>query len=101
MTELSFLVDLLLSEHKLPQAVKKLIAERIKEVESRSSLGSVTPKVMPQVVSQAPSTQRLLADATLPITTPAPIVIPGQQLDKETGRPSIPTGNGTRGPRKF
>jgi hypothetical protein len=34
-TELSFLLDLLLSEHKLPKAVQQLIKDRVKEVEVR------------------------------------------------------------------
>lgn len=63
MTELSFLIDLLLN-HKLPKATKELIMSRIKDVEM-----SITSK-LPQAhlirpiqspTAQAPSTMALMA----------------------------------------
>ena len=74
-SELSFLIDLLL-KHKLPQATKDLIAERIKEVESVLSSAPVrinAPTHNPSLVHsvqnnvalsgapQAPSTMAILA----------------------------------------
>ena len=86
--------------------MRKHLAERIKEVEGRLSPAATVP-IAPRL-AQAPSTLRAIElhnEATeayrAATPQPAPIVIPGQILDKETGRPSIPTGNGTRGPRKF
>lgn len=63
MTELSFLIELLL-KHKLPNATKQLVAERIKEVESTMHVNSaprpLNPApvgvVPPHLVGQAPST---------------------------------------------
>lgn len=60
MSELSFLVDLLLN-HKLPKATRDAIATRIKDVESSYSVRSPTPAMARQVVpagleGQAPST---------------------------------------------
>lgn len=108
MTELSFLIELLLGEHKFPAAVRKRIAERIREVEGRPVQMIAPLRTVPPV--QALSTQRLTQEdaaqgqfTSVPnhVVVQAPIAIPGQIMDKETGRPSIPTGNGTRGPRKF
>lgn len=63
MTELSFLIDLLMN-HKLSKATKELIASRIKEVEfsmsSRPSGPSYSPPVIYNGVPQAASTVALL-----------------------------------------
>ena len=78
MTELSFLVSLLL-EHKLSPTTKKAVAERIKEVESRQA--PAAPQIQAQVqrppkTLQSASTQRILDEMasngeTLPV---APVV---------------------------
>lgn len=51
MTELTFLLDLLLN-HKLPQATKKAVTERVREVEVLLQMTSVTINRIP---SMAPS----------------------------------------------
>lgn len=60
MTELSFLLELLL-EHELPKATQTLIKERVKEIQVQP------PRLMTQMAgqraprtNQAPSTQRML-----------------------------------------
>lgn len=58
MTELGFLLDLLLNE-ELPLNLKKTVAERIKEVE-QGLTRAPAPRVIAQVQTQAPSTQRIL-----------------------------------------
>jgi len=77
MTELSFLLELLLN-HKLPKATKELVTERIKEVEAK--LGSAPTPVQRAPIraasGQSPSTQKILeemaAEAEAPVTqTPA------------------------------
>lgn len=68
MTELTFLLDLLLN-HKLPQATKKAVTERVREVEatltapvprgldSRIGLASLgAQNIPPHLANQAPST---------------------------------------------
>lgn len=63
MTELSFLLDLLLN-HKLPKVTRDAVATRIKEVETRMTLSPVAqtvrqmplPNIPPALVGQAPST---------------------------------------------
>lgn len=66
MTELSFLIDLLMN-HKLAKATKELVAQRIKEVEAAINAKpiaatppprSTTPQLPP---GQAPSTLALMA----------------------------------------
>lgn len=65
MTELSFLLDLLLN-HKLSKITKEAIVGRVKEIESRTSSGSwaAIPLSQPQArapkTAQSPSTQRIL-----------------------------------------
>lgn len=60
MTELSFLLDLLLN-HKLPRPTKEAITERIKEIEMRQVQASM-PRTMAAraPTNQSPSTQRIL-----------------------------------------
>lgn len=63
MTELTFLLDLLLN-HKLPMATKVAVTERVREVEARLTAGSITQMVVPRgsgivpahLSNQAPST---------------------------------------------
>jgi hypothetical protein len=76
MTELSFLIDLLM-EHKLPRVTKLAIAERIKLVESIRQSSSPAPRPTSPAVAQAPSTMALLAKhgalpPTMPIDAPPP-----------------------------
>lgn len=58
MSELSFLLDLLL-EHKLSKTTKDLIKERIKVIEGYQK-AIVTAPVIKNPTAQAPSTQRIL-----------------------------------------
>lgn len=97
MTELSFLIDLLMN-HKLPKVTKELIAARIKEVEE-----TYQAPVAQQVRSSAPLRQRAVpAPAAEPVAvvaqTPATAAAMAerQQLindninrkfDKEAGAP--------------
>lgn len=66
-TELSFLIELLLN-HKLPPATKKLIAERVKEVElahsspmARQQSIAVNSLIPIGLANQAPSMQAIMA----------------------------------------
>jgi hypothetical protein len=62
MTELSFLLDLLLN-HKLPKATKEAITGRIKEIETLAHQPTITqPQWQPRPPrnAQSPSTQRIL-----------------------------------------
>jgi len=82
-SELSFLISLLL-EHRLLPSVKKVIAERIKEVEAKTAtpgprisnwpIINTTVSVPPDPkTAQAPSTQRILDEmaASAPVAPPA------------------------------
>ncbi len=90
MTELSFLINLLL-EHKLPDETKKVVAERIKEVELHltakpvsHSIGQFQPHIpmgppasaiqMPPLVApQSASTMALMAKhGDIPFVPPVP-----------------------------
>lgn len=78
MTELSFLIELLLN-HKLPKATKDAVAARIKEIEA-SPAQMVVPRQMP--VSSRDVTQRhpdlikpIEASAYLPVEQSTPAVI--------------------------
>ncbi len=64
MTELSFLLDLLLN-HKLPKGTKEAIVNRVKEIESKhgQNVGVWTQPAQPPRpprTAQSPSTQRIL-----------------------------------------
>lgn len=77
MTELTFLIELLLN-HKLPKVTKDLIAKRITEVETafRPQQGpsvSADPAVKP---TQAASTMAILARN--PDLTPSPVAVVAQ-----------------------
>jgi hypothetical protein len=58
MTELSFLLDLLLN-HKLPKGTKEAITARIKEIEDRQAQPLAYVQRPPRT-AQSPSTQRIL-----------------------------------------
>ena len=59
MTELSFLLELLL-EHELPKATQTLIKERVKEIQVQQPIAYAAPIQRPSRTSQAASTQRIL-----------------------------------------
>ncbi len=82
MTELSFLIELLLN-HELPVGTKHAIAERIKEVEKNLQVAPVrlvhapAPAIDPRVL-QSPSTIALMAKHGHPIDAPVmpPVIEP-------------------------
>jgi hypothetical protein len=70
MTELSFLLELLL-EHELKKDTQKLIRERIKEIEARpTAVHAQAPR--PAQGNQAPSTQKLLDEMAQATGSPVP-----------------------------
>lgn len=72
MTELQFLIDLLLN-HKLPPATKKLLAARIGEVEGRYQPQAPQPWVgnaRANPSAQAPSTQKILDQMAMEVNPP-------------------------------
>jgi hypothetical protein len=81
MTELSFLIDLLMN-HKLPKVTKELIANRIKEVGSLLQVKEVYipagPHVgtLPYKSTQAPSTLAAMARHGIPEGTIAHMINP-------------------------
>lgn len=92
MTELSFLLDLLLN-HKLPKATREAVTERVKDVEDSYIIASrrhepTMPYVSPApaIAMQAPSTQAILARnpdlvAAMPmpaVPEPQPVAVVGQ-----------------------
>lgn len=107
MTELGFLIELLLN-HELKAETRKLIGERIKEVESgfnRVPIGMHPPKMVPGQPAQAASMQAIMdrnPDIGQPVAvvaqTPAAIAAMNSRniaiqesiagkTDKVTGRP--------------
>lgn len=64
MTELSFLIDLLMN-HKLSKATKELVAQRIKEVESRFNSGITLGGVVQQSRNTNPMAQSASTIAAL------------------------------------
>lgn len=92
MTEIQFLINLLL-EHKLPESVKQKFIARIGEVESQMSKPVMNARLITPM-AQAPSTQRILDDMSEGI-------IPPPQATKRIVGGEVNTGNGTKGPRKF
>lgn len=56
MTELSFLIELLLN-HKLPKKTKDIIAERVKTIQAQPITVNSRPMPLPIVSGQAPSMQ--------------------------------------------
>lgn len=90
MTELAFLLDLLL-QHKLPKPTREAVAARIKEVESMikpyaaASAPAYVPMPMParpqkSLSTQSPSTQAILAEKFTP-----------EEVEKMGGDSSVPT----------
>lgn len=80
MTELSFLVDLLLN-HKLPVATRRAVAERIKEVERYFLPSNTASKQYSASASnQAPSTQRILERNPDLFVAPPPVMPPVEQV---------------------
>jgi hypothetical protein len=79
-TELQFLIDLLLN-HKVPSATKKLIADRIGEVETKLMQPSVyIPPGRPinnfhPPTAQSPSTQRILDEMALEMPPVQPATV--------------------------
>ena len=86
MTELSFLIDLLLNK-KLSKEVKSLIADRINLIQAQPPQG-----VRAGIVAQAPSTIANLEAAVAPTQISAASRIVGGMVN---------TGEGLKGPRKF
>ncbi len=97
-TELQFLLDILLN-HKLPKGTKKLITDRIGEVENQL----IPPPRIVGVPAQQLSARMPPPDPIIPVQTfvPPGVNTPPADIDKQTGRAVVATGNGTRGPRKF
>lgn len=105
MTELSFLISLLLNE-KLPLELKGIVAERIKEVETRIQAPTFSRPVVHSPSTQSPSTQRILDE----MASEAPVVIAqtpqasaalaqrAQAIAQATSGKEEP---GRRSPRKF
>lgn len=96
MTELQWLIKML-TQHKLPGALKDLFIERIGEVEAQ--LSRPATKFDPRDIRapiQAASTQRILdgMNAVAPHVEPR-ITVP-QEIVTSKGN-----GTSTRGPRKF
>ena len=77
MTELQFLIDLLLN-HKLPAQTKKAVAARIGQVEA--SYGTVPPSGIVHTPKQAPSTQRILDQMEAPELPPPTTAAAAQAL---------------------
>lgn len=117
MTELSFLLDLLLN-HKLPVATKVAVTERIREVESRliqSPPSRVPPPsqgfIPPHLANQAPSTIAALArhpDLAVALEQPAVIAhTPAAMAALNARQEAINSGmsdkpeKGRTSPRKF
>jgi hypothetical protein len=78
MTELSFLLDLLLNQ-KLNKEVKTLITERIKLIEAKPTAyqpqrGPAQVFVPPELVGQSPSTIANLMKDPIPLVEPAPVI---------------------------
>ena len=105
MTELQFLIDLLLN-HKLTASTKKLISERIKVVESELTTKSQHRPMAPSS-AQAPSTQRILDEMTQPepVTQAAAQALQSRSAAIKKAIDSGPFGGkpepGRTSPRKF
>jgi hypothetical protein len=102
MTEIRFLLDLVLS-HKLPPAAKKACLERIGEVEANLGQKPAYVQNITPPLAQAPSTLAAMQrHGMLPVEPAPPTAAP--ILPPATARivgGEVNTGNGTRGPRKF
>lgn len=99
MTELQFLIDLLLN-HKLNANTKKLVADRIGFVEESLRKPAVmVPRGTPMGVQQSASTQALLDKEPLIVQQPLPMTSAPTSARIIGGE--VATGGGARGPRKF
>lgn len=102
MTELSFLLELLL-EHELKKETQTLIRNRIKEIETLAvNKPIVVPAgavIAPPQVQQAPSTLANLAREAA--EAPAIQIPPPPPASRRIVGGEVVTGQGTRGPRKF
>jgi hypothetical protein len=102
MTELSWLVDLLLN-HKLSKPVRDHVANRIRDIEAAQPKPApqvVRSNLPPAVAMQAPST---IANMTNEVPLKAVSHIPTLQVSAENRiiGGEVSTGAGIRGPRKF
>lgn len=95
MTELSFLIDLLLNQ-KLNKQVKELVANRIRDIETKA------PQAPMPVVrgAQAPSTIANMTGQPLQAISHVPSV-PLVSAEGRIVGGEVSTGNGIKGPRKF
>ena len=117
MTELQFLIDLLLN-HKLSKETKALIKERIGQVEAQYARPQqvIQRPIVRSPTAQAASTQAILEKNPDLIKNPQEIVSNPTHIVEETPlRPITPadlainriagaevsTGKGMKGPRKF
>lgn len=114
-TPISFALEILLDCETIEEAHKK--ARRYIKVLEACGNQAARPQITmvpnpayanggaAMVPAQAPSTQRLLEQHGLAQVAPAPMAapsrLPAAEIDKETGRPMVPTGNGSKGPRKW
>ncbi len=114
MTELQFLIDLLLN-HKLSPATKKLVAERIGVVEGQYSKAPTPSQrvLQPQRdtngIVQAASTMAILnrdpaqdgSNSTPIVVAPTPALSPSSMALNRIVGGEVNTGRGSKGPRKF
>jgi hypothetical protein len=115
-SELSFLMDLFLND-EVPQPIKKMVADRIREVETMLTVQPVVSRSIrmieplppsPIVAAQSPSMQRIMeANPDVPVTTVAPAVSPAAQAALAQRAAIINSGMkekpepGRTSPRKF
>lgn len=120
MTELSFLIDLLLN-HRLQKGTKEVIQQRIKDVEAGMAMPMQVPRAVampahlsPAIAMQSPSTQALMAKhAAMGEPPPAPVKVeqiaqtPAAQAALASRQQAIAIGlsgkpaKGETSPRKF
>lgn len=103
MTEIQFLISLML-EHKLPEAVKQKLIARIGEVEALLQRPGYMSAVTPALIktspyAQAPSMQKILDQE--PLVSPVAPYVPPRQVTPTEVVTSKGNGGFTKGPRKF
>jgi len=105
MTEIQFLISLMLEHPKMPEQLKQKLITRIGEVEALLQRPGYMTAVTPRLITtaQAPSTQRILDEdagvlntQTIAASMQAPVIATQRIKGGE-----IQTGNGTKGPRKW
>ena len=113
-SELGFLMDLFLSE-EVPLPIKKMVADRIRDVEGKLNAPSVHVQLqqpLPQwqapvsaeIAKQAPSMQRIIAahpDVPIPVATPAAAQALAQRANAIHSGMSEKAEAGRTSPRKF